>query len=179
MDITHLVGELVKKVKVKSEEIHPVTVSQLKGKTVLIVDDTETALTIVENIVKKAGMVPILARSGKEALTHFGLGNLDFGSKEESEVNQSEIQNRKSEIEIAIIDIMMPGMSGHELAYKISELTGGMTNLTANAMKGDREKYLEGGMDDYVPKPFKREDLQNKPCEDEDMVLAIKKALRG
>jgi len=31
--------------------------------------------------------------------------------------------------------------------------------LTANAMKGDREQFIEAGMDDYVPKPIKRKEL--------------------
>ena len=66
----------------------------------------------------------------------------------------------------------MPEMDGFEATRKIRELNHPHTNetgievqrtpiiaLTANAITGDRERCLEAGMDDYVSKPFSREEL--------------------
>ncbi len=62
----------------------------------------------------------------------------------------------------------MPGMDGYEDTRVIRNNTTSVRNhripiiaLTANAMKGDREKCLDVGMDDYISKPFKMEDLDN------------------
>lgn len=61
--------------------------------------------------------------------------------------------------DIVLMDIHMPEMDGITAAKKIRELPGIVSKipiiaLTASAMAGDREKYLDAGMDDYISKPL-------------------------
>jgi len=73
--------------------------------------------------------------------------------------------------DLIFMDCQMPEMDGYEATRKIRELERAgsfgpkphavhIIAMTANAMKGDREKCLEAGMNDYVPKPIHRSDLQ-------------------
>ena len=75
--------------------------------------------------------------------------------------------------DIVLMDIQMPNMDGLEATKEIRkwemethDSSAQSLNripivaLTANAMAGDRERYLEAGMDDYLSKPFKREKIQ-------------------
>ena len=60
----------------------------------------------------------------------------------------------------------MPIMNGYEATAAIRALAGSRCKvpiiaMTANAMKGDREKFLETGMDDYISKPVCLEDLSH------------------
>ena len=71
--------------------------------------------------------------------------------------------SRKS-IDLAISDYVMPEMDGVTATQRIRELPGEagqvpIIALTANAMKGDREKYLAAGMTDYVSKPINPQSL--------------------
>jgi len=62
------------------------------------------------------------------------------------------------------MDCQMPEMDGYEATRRIRAFEGGRRHtaivaLTANAMEGDRERCLECGMDDFVSKPVRREQL--------------------
>ena len=60
---------------------------------------------------------------------------------------------------------MMPGMSGTETLKEMKkdkEFNTPVIALTANAINGMKEKYLESGFDDYIPKPIDRLELEKK-----------------
>ena len=68
--------------------------------------------------------------------------------------------------DLILMDIQMPGMSGEETMHKVREIQGEKSPkiiaVTAYATAADRNKYLEGGMDGYLSKPFRMEDLMNE-----------------
>ncbi len=82
---------------------------------------------------------------------------------------QEAVEKRKdADFDLILMDIAMPVMDGVSatkeiLAYEKSEkLTHiPIVALTANALKGDREKFLNNGLDDYLPKPTKEEQIKN------------------
>ena len=102
-----------------------VEISGLEGKKVLIVDDNQAALHILENIIKKAKMIPVLAKTGTEAL---------------------KIIN-KNPPKVVLIDLTLKDMAGTELAAKIDQLTGEKIKLIAltpdsvPGIKGNKSKF--------------------------------------
>ncbi|MEY2575471.1 MAG: two-component system, sensor histidine kinase and response regulator, partial [Verrucomicrobiota bacterium] len=94
-------------------------------------------------ILEKAGHVLVHAANGREAVEAFSDGAFD----------------------LILMDVQMPEMDGFEATRRIRELeeaTGGhikIAAMTAHAMAGDRERCLAAGMDDYVSKPLRKEDL--------------------
>jgi two-component system sensor histidine kinase/response regulator len=72
----------------------------------------------------------------------------------------------EKEYDIVFMDVQMPEMDGMAATAQIreDEKTSGrhvpIIAMTAHAMQGDREKCLDGGMDEYVSKPIRRKDLK-------------------
>lgn len=76
---------------------------------------------------------------------------------------------KKNTYDLVLMDIQMPEMDGFEATAAIRSSGSGVLDpniaiiaMTANAMVGDREKCIDAGMNDYITKPFKRAELQQK-----------------
>lgn len=72
---------------------------------------------------------------------------------------------KRKKFDLVLMDVQMPEMDGIETTRKIREMEEGTENhvpiiaITAHALKGDREKFLLSGMDGYIAKPVKFEEL--------------------
>lgn len=115
------------------------------GAKILIVDDNEMNCKVAGNLLKQNGIVPDFAFSGEEAISRI----------------------RDKFYHIILLDHMMPGMDGIETLEKIRgedlvpENTV-MIVLTANAVVGAKEMYLDKGFDDYLSKPIEIDELEEK-----------------
>ncbi|EHQ89632.1 signal transduction histidine kinase [Desulfosporosinus youngiae DSM 17734] len=109
---------------------------ELMGRVVLVVDDDMRNIFAISAALEKAKVKVLYAENGREALEKLK-GNRD--------------------IELILMDIMMPEMDGYETMIQIRGLPGyaqiPIIALTAKAMKDDREKCLEAGASDYLSKP--------------------------
>lgn len=107
--------------------------SQVKGKSVLLVDDSEINRLLLNRILSNQKMVVTMADNGEEAISK--ASNSDF--------------------DVILMDVQMPVMDGRT-ATKTLRSHGykrPIIALTAHAMKEDRDKCLEAGCNDYLTKP--------------------------
>ena len=114
----------------------------LGEKTVLVADDDIRNVFALSSILEEKGMTVIVARDGVEAL---------------------EKVKKHKEIDIVLMDIMMPNMDGYEAIKKIRKDVRNkklpIIALTAKAMKGDRNKCIDAGANDYLAKPVDTDKL--------------------
>jgi len=106
----------------------------LSKKTVLLVDDDMRNVFALSSVLEERQMTVLIARDGME------------GVKKTHE---------HKEIDIVLMDIMMPKMDGYEAIQEIRKTKKKLPiiALTAKAMKGDRNKCIEAGANDYLAKP--------------------------
>ena len=114
----------------------------LKNKTVLLADDDVRNIFSLTKILEQHKMKIIPAIDGKEAL---------------------EKMNVHPEVNIVLMDMMMPEMDGFESIRKIRQNPGfkniPIIAITAKAMAGDREKCIQAGASDYISKPVDMDQL--------------------
>lgn len=110
----------------------------LGKRKILVAEDTSVNQFLVRRIIEGWGLEVDIANNGQEALSMVQQGEYD----------------------LVLMDIQMPIMDGIEATRHIRQLpqsikaTIPIVALTANFLKGDREKYRAAGMNDFLPKPF-------------------------
>ncbi|HEY5412122.1 MAG TPA: response regulator, partial [Caulobacteraceae bacterium] len=114
----------------------------LACRKVLLVDDDIRNIFAMTSLLERHGMQVLTAETGRTALD----------TLEDS-----------PDVEIVLMDIMMPTMDGYDTMRAIREIECfqglPIIALTAKAMKGDREKCIEAGASDYISKPVDAEHL--------------------
>ncbi|RJQ50512.1 MAG: response regulator, partial [Desulfobacteraceae bacterium] len=114
----------------------------LSGKKVLVVDDDMRNIFALSSILEEHGMVAVSADNGRDGIR---------------------IVQEQPDVDIVLMDIMMPEMDGIETMEAIRGFPE-LRNLpiiavTAKAMKGDREKCIEAGAWDYLAKPVDSDEM--------------------
>lgn len=123
---------------------------------ILLAEDDKINQKVAKSMLKKMGHHVVVVNNGKEAVKAY----------------------KENEFDLILMDGQMPEMDGLEATKKIRNADFELQNkmkinpdsksksrkiriiaVTANAMKGDRERFLAAGMDDYIAKPIKRADL--------------------
>lgn len=135
--ITFPVG---KKEDIKRNEILPFEARMLKGKKILVADDNEMNRFLITVLFQNYNSIVVEAKNGKEAVDIL----------------------KTEDFDIVLMDIQMPVMDGLQATRYIREQLKSkvpVIALTANAMKTDHEKYMQCGLNSYVLKPFKEDDL--------------------
>jgi two-component system, sensor histidine kinase and response regulator len=121
----------------------PEALGDLGSLRILLAEDSIVNQKLAVALLEKHGHQVVVANNGKEAVA--ALDGQDF--------------------DLVLMDVQMPEMDGFEATAVIrakEQQTGGhipIVAMTARAMKGDRQQCLEAGMDDYVSKPVRRQQL--------------------
>jgi signal transduction histidine kinase/CheY-like chemotaxis protein/PAS domain-containing protein len=110
---------------------------------ILLAEDNPINQAVASRLLRKRGYVVTTAMNGREVLAALDNGTFD----------------------VILMDVQMPEMDGFEATAAIrrsEQSTGGhipIIAMTAHAMKGDEEQCLAGGMDGYIPKPIRADEL--------------------
>jgi CheY-like chemotaxis protein len=125
--------------------------------SVLVAEDAKTNQVLVKSLLSRMGLDVTIAADGKEAVQMALDGDFD----------------------LILMDIQMPRMNGYRATKAIRKqaITTPIVALTAHAMKGDDQKCIEAGCDDYLAKPLDRRELLKKVCkylpaQDQDVATA-------
>ena len=110
----------------------------MANRTVLVVEDNDMNMQLVEYLLEEGGYSIVKAASGEEALTI--------------------TRDAAPPPDLILMDIHLPGMDGLSVVREMK--SDGRTKtipilaLTAHAMRGDKDRFLEAGCDGYISKPI-------------------------
>jgi PAS domain S-box-containing protein len=126
---------------VAAREIVPKGASLLRfSGTVLVAEDNQVNQILIEEYLKRYNLTPVIAENGQQTLDLLDNALYD----------------------LILMDINMPELSGIEAVASIKKkgIRTPVVALTANAMAGDRERFLEYGFDEYLSKPISMSSLE-------------------
>jgi CheY-like chemotaxis protein len=110
----------------------------MSTRRILVVEDNEMNMQLVEYLLEEGGYEIVKASSGEEALA-VTIDNTDT-------------------LDLILMDIHLPGMDGLSVVRQMKENVGTsripILALTAHAMRGDKDRFLEAGCDGYISKPI-------------------------
>ncbi len=115
-----------------------------QDKKVLVVDDNKLNIKVAKRVLEKLGIMVDACESGADCLNKI---------------------NANNKYDLILMDIMMPEMSGETTLKKLKENPNFHTPviaLTADAIQGAKAHYLEIGFQDYISKPFTRDQIKEK-----------------
>lgn len=116
----------------------------LKGKKILIVDDNALNIKVAKVALKDFELELDEVMSGEECIARVKSGY---------------------KYDVILMDIMMPGMNGEECLVELNKIEGfniPVIALTADAVSGAKEKYIELGFISYISKPFTKEEIRHE-----------------
>lgn len=118
---------------------------------VLVVEDNPVNSELARALLEGMGCRVTVVENGREAVEAMA---------------ESPLDRRSDPYALVLMDCQMPIMDGYQASARIREWESGrrqertpIVALTANALEGDRSKCIAAGMDDYLAKPFKRQQL--------------------
>src|SRR5258708_33289991 len=137
---------LDKKVRVTKETTQPIAVQKLAEKfplRILVVEDNAINQRLALRFLDQLGYRSDLANNGLEAVEAV----------------------KRQTYDVILMDVQMPEMDGYEATREIHRRCAPgkapyIIALTAHSMKGDQEKCLENGMDDYISKPVRASHIE-------------------
>jgi len=113
----------------------------LRGRRVLLAEDNEFNQQVAAEMLEQAGVTVFLAHNGSEVIELL----------------------RKEAVDCVLMDVQMPEMDGHEATRALRAMPGlqglCVIAMTANASNEDRQACLDSGMDDFLTKPVRAEQL--------------------
>ncbi|KAF8979955.1 hypothetical protein BGZ46_004804 [Entomortierella lignicola] len=137
---------------------------QLKSLQCLLVDDNPVNQKVISRMLGRIGITPELANNGQEAVDKCRARANAMA--EANETGGSNDPNGPRQYDIIFIDVWMPVKDGLEATREIRSTIQGVTGMepfiiamTACVMPGDREKCIASGMNAYLSKPIKKEEL--------------------
>jgi len=126
-------------------KVNAMQTQEKKSATILIADDEEPNRELLSHILKREGYRVVLAEDGEEAMTLFS-----------------------SEIDLALLDVKMPGLNGFQVCRAIKKNADTrlipVVLITGLINTNDRIAGMECGADDYLHKPVRREELTTRVC---------------
>jgi CheY-like chemotaxis protein len=143
--IVNAVGGIRTDVSSRAADRLPTAPSDHRALRILLAEDNVVNQKFAVRAIEKAGHAVVVANNGHEAVDAW----------------------QRDRYDVVLMDVQMPEMDGLEATKTIRDLEQERGSergipiiaMTANAMKGDRERCLQAGMDGYVSKPVKRETL--------------------
>ncbi|MDH3691425.1 MAG: response regulator [Gammaproteobacteria bacterium] len=130
--------------KTQDDQTYDHTTAERWPLRILLVDDNKTNQKLASLVLKRLGYSPDVASNGLEAVAC----------------------QQKSTYDLILMDIEMPELDGIDATRRIRALGGipagaYIIAMTANAMEGDKERYLQAGMDGYISKPLRINELMD------------------